>query len=678
MSNIDKIVKEPTNRKVFIFRSIVIYAGFAIVLVQVCSVVFPALFFPEKAMTTLVVVLIIGFPVMLLLSWFSPKLIQKVHTTHLQYKYENTEGLISDFSDQGILLSNGTKKTDVVRLAVLYVKNAGDIEDNYLCHGLTSDLIVEFSKMNKIQTPLLNEMLTVRDFEGGLEELGRKLKVDYLVEGSLLKSGSNCIVNMQLMDINKSVSLWNEKFSIDEENLQQVRSSTLGGIIKALDIEPSQHVKTFLKTESTENPQAYEFFLKGLYYLDMSSTRMDIEMSREFFKKAFDIDNAYILARIQHAMTYNKEGKYDVAADLLEEALLVATDLNDQNGISAVYNRFGILYMQWGKSRRSVGYYEKALRIQMKLGLKEEEAKTLMNIGICYTNINEPEKSISTIERSMKIRESLRDEKGIARCLTNLALSYKAMDRYQKSFETGEIALKLLEGFEMYPSIGRVLIIMGESLLYLCQYEKAIEILQRGRDITKKLNDTIALGKIIQIMGMVNYEEKKWNMAIDYFNEALEQFELAEFKTAIIQVTFQTAQVYFKIGDYTKARNLFIKGLRFIKSSEDELSMKYTKAYILYTDAKDGKLNKTDANELLDNLGTLHGENRKELETMAELYFILYRIYSSSGDSKAAEDMGEKAKSYLIKRSDMIEKEEDRKVFLSSRRLFREINEFSF
>ena len=170
MPNIDKIVKKPTNRKVFIFRSGAIYAGFAIVLVQVCSVVFPALFFPEKAMTTLVVVLIIGFPVIILLALFSPKLIHKVHTTHQQYKYEHSDGLISDFADQGVLLTEGSQESDVIRLAVLYVKNAGDAEDNYLCHGLTSDLIAEFSKMNMIQTPLLNEMLTVRDFEGGLEE----------------------------------------------------------------------------------------------------------------------------------------------------------------------------------------------------------------------------------------------------------------------------------------------------------------------------------------------------------------------------------------------------------------------------------------------------------------------------------------------------------------------------
>ena len=74
--------------------------------------------------------------------------------------------------------------------------------------------------------------------------------------------------------------------------------------------------------------------------------------------------------------------------------------------------------------------------------------------------------------------------------------------------------------------------------MYLRQYEKAFEILKRGQEITEKLNDTIGLGKIIQIMGIVSFEEEKWDEAIDYLNRAMEHFELAEFKTAIIQVTF--------------------------------------------------------------------------------------------------------------------------------------------
>ena len=67
MPNIDNIVKQLKNRKVF--RSLAIYAGFAFILIQVCSIVFPALYLPDWAMTLLVVLLIIGFPIIAILSW---------------------------------------------------------------------------------------------------------------------------------------------------------------------------------------------------------------------------------------------------------------------------------------------------------------------------------------------------------------------------------------------------------------------------------------------------------------------------------------------------------------------------------------------------------------------------------------------------------------------------------
>ena len=67
LPNIDNIVKQLKNRKVF--RSLAIYAGFAFVLIQVCSIVFPALYLPDWTMTLLVVLLIIGFPIIAVLSW---------------------------------------------------------------------------------------------------------------------------------------------------------------------------------------------------------------------------------------------------------------------------------------------------------------------------------------------------------------------------------------------------------------------------------------------------------------------------------------------------------------------------------------------------------------------------------------------------------------------------------
>ena len=67
MPNIDKILKQLKSRKVF--RSVAIYAGFAFVLLQVCDIVIPRLFLPEWTMTLIIVLVIIGFPTTLVLSW---------------------------------------------------------------------------------------------------------------------------------------------------------------------------------------------------------------------------------------------------------------------------------------------------------------------------------------------------------------------------------------------------------------------------------------------------------------------------------------------------------------------------------------------------------------------------------------------------------------------------------
>ena len=84
MPNIDNIVKQLKNRKVF--RSLAIYAAFAFVLIQVCSIVFPALYLPDWTMTFVVVLVIIGFPTTLILSWIydvTPEGVEKTDSVKL-------------------------------------------------------------------------------------------------------------------------------------------------------------------------------------------------------------------------------------------------------------------------------------------------------------------------------------------------------------------------------------------------------------------------------------------------------------------------------------------------------------------------------------------------------------------------------------------------------------------
>jgi len=604
-----------------------------------------------------------------------PEMIYKVYLSQLDYKSENRETLLNDFKARNVNFAEAEKKSEVIRLGVLYIKNMGADEDNYLCHGLTSGLISEFAKLNEIQTPLLSEMMKYKDFDGSSEKIIKGLKVDYLVEGSLLKSGETCQISLQLLNVSNSLSIWNENFNVSESNLQQVKGSTLAGILQALHIKLPQEVKSLLTTEMTDDPQAYEFFLKGLYYFDLSSSRMDIEMARGFFKKAVEKDSAFILARIRYAMTYNKEGKYDIAADLLEEALGIALDLNDQNGISAIYNRFGILYMQWGKTKRSISHYEKALKIQVKLDLKEEESRTLNNMGICYNNINKPEKAVNVLQRSIQLKKELRNEKAIGPGYTNLSISYLELGQYQKAFDTTNKAIEIFEEFEMHQSIGRVLITMGELAIYLQEFETAAEVLKRGREISTKINDTLAMGKITQITAVLKSEQDRFGEAIQLFEEARELFELAEFKSAIQESSFQIAQSCTLLGEYQKGDKAYSKVLRFSERSDDDLIKGFVLAWKLYNSVLNGNKDTQSLNEIIQLFDGISPENRREMESIAITNYLLAIIHGILKDVKSSQGFTRKAKSQLQKRADLIEDKTERNTFLVSRSIFRKIME---
>ena len=602
-----------------------------------------------------------------------PEIIYKIYLNQLDYKSENRETLLNDFKKRNVNITDTEKKSEVIRLGVLYIKNMGAEDDNYLCHGLTSGLISEFAKLNEIQTPLLSEMMKYKDYDGSSEAIIKDLKVDYLVEGSLLKRGENCQISLQLLNVSNLVSIWNEDFNVSESNLQQVRGNALAGILKILKIELPQVVKSLITAEITDDPQAYEFFLKGLYYFDLSSSRMDIEMARGFFKKAVEKDSAFILARIRYAMTYNKEGKYDVAADLLEEALSIAIDLNDQNGISAIYNRFGILYMQWGKTKRSIAHYEKALKIQAKLELKEEEAGTLTNMGVCYNNINLPEKAVSVLERAIEIKKELRDEKAIGRSYTNLSIAYLELGRYQKAFDTTKQAIAIFEENEMHQSIGRVLITMGELAIYLQEYETASEVLKRGKEISTKINDTLAMGKITQITAVLKSEQDKFGEAKQLFEEARELFELAEFKSAIQESSFQIAQSCTLAGEYQKGEKAYSKVLRFSERSDDGLTKGLVLAWRLYSNVLKGNKDTQGLNELIQLFDGISPENRREMESIAITNYLLAIIHGILKDEKLSQEFTRKAQSQLQERADLIPDTGERNTFLGSRNIFRKI-----
>ena len=154
MPNINNILKELKKRKVF--RSLAIYAGFSFVLLQVCDIVIPRLFLPEWTMTLIIVLVIIGFPTTLLLSWIydiTPAEDGETPPTEATQPlgvYALT-GLVLTVVGIGFWVAVGVfgvsfgGNDEVPSIAIIPFDNKGAEEDEFYAYSISSELISDVS-----------------------------------------------------------------------------------------------------------------------------------------------------------------------------------------------------------------------------------------------------------------------------------------------------------------------------------------------------------------------------------------------------------------------------------------------------------------------------------------------------------------------------------------------------
>ena len=244
MPNIDNIVKQLKNRKVF--RSLVIYAGFAFVLIQVCSIVFPALYLPEWTMTFLVVLVIIGFPTTLVLSW----IYDITPTKGEEAPFTNTTQPFSVYALTGFVLTvigvafwvvvgvSFGRDEERISIAVLIPENISNIEHEILNRKIAEDLIIDISRFSRgaIILPSVNEVLSTKNSLNPIK-ISRLLNTKYVLTSSLFIEENNFELRCRLIEPYSRKSLYSKTWSDKQQNLPIVLEILSMGVIKSLDIE---------------------------------------------------------------------------------------------------------------------------------------------------------------------------------------------------------------------------------------------------------------------------------------------------------------------------------------------------------------------------------------------------------------------------------------------------------
>ena len=309
-------LEELKRRKVF--RVAASYAVVAFIIMQLVEIVFPIFDFPQWTSQFVIILVLIGFPISVILSWVFDRTPQGYIKTdskkdvdkELDIKSKGSSSFLKNKKNwllvagviAGILIGRfGQTSTSTERIineksiAVLPFDNLGNNEDDeYFADGMTEDILTELSKIKDLLVISRTTIMKYKNSNKSLKEIGKELGVANILEGSIRRVGERVRITGQLINAISDQHLWAEKYDRDIKDIFAVQDEVANSIANALRIELSDEEAMMISQSQTESIEAYDYYIKGrrLSYFYESAKR---EEALENYRKAISIDPDYAL-----------------------------------------------------------------------------------------------------------------------------------------------------------------------------------------------------------------------------------------------------------------------------------------------------------------------------------------------------------------------------------------------
>ena len=175
-------------------------------------------------------------------------------------------------------------------IAVLPFTNmSADPEQEYFCDGISEELINSLTQISDLRVVARTSAFSFKGKDADIEEIGRKLKVDKVLEGSVRKAGNRLRITAQLINVSDGFHLWSERFDREMEDVFVIQDEIALAIVDKLKIKLLGKEKQGLVKRHTDNQEAYSYYLKGRYFFNKMNPG-GYEKAIENFEQAIEKD----------------------------------------------------------------------------------------------------------------------------------------------------------------------------------------------------------------------------------------------------------------------------------------------------------------------------------------------------------------------------------------------------
>src|SRR3984893_5749661 len=261
---------ELKRRKVYKVAIGYAVAGWA--LAQGIAQVLPVFDIPNWAVRLIVLLIVLGFPVALIVSWFFDL---------TRYGFVRTPDQDSNAKIDFTRMDAASEKS----IAVLPFADLSPGQDHdYFSDGIAEEILSALAKIDGLRVAARRSSFWFKGKEAELSEIARKLSVEHVLEGTVRREGNRIRVTAELIDTGDGFTLWSETFERELQGIFAVQDEITRAIIEALKLKLA-----ISPPPPARSLEAYDAYLQGLFYSDKPA-EADLRKSLEFFDRALAKD----------------------------------------------------------------------------------------------------------------------------------------------------------------------------------------------------------------------------------------------------------------------------------------------------------------------------------------------------------------------------------------------------
>ena len=376
-------------------------------------------------------------------------------------------------------LRNGSR-THINSIAVLPFTNVGgDPNLEYLGDGIASTVTASLSQLNGLRVMASDSVYAYKGRHIDPRQVGRELNVSSVLEGSVSKVGETLEVNTNLVDTSNDAELWGNHYRQKVSNIFSLEDDISQQIAHALRFRLTGEQQGRLVAHSTENTEAYDAFLKGLYYT-RQFTPDSLRQAMTYLRQAVALDPNYALAYSTIAYNYGVvEDWYAPPREVTPEAEAAAKKafeldptLGDAEGWLAYTDHF-----------YNYNQAQAVQEFQHAIDLDPNDAEIHAMYGWCLTDLKRYDDGVAQNAESLKLDPISAELNHV------LGQTYYYAHRYDEAIQQESKTI------QQFPSTGFVSIagdVLGWSYAAKGQLDKAIQAIQQARKAQPDFTEAVA------------------------------------------------------------------------------------------------------------------------------------------------------------------------------------------